>query len=128
MTGAVIIVEDNPMNMKLLEQALSIAGYHIIKSVDGDGLVEIAAVQPIMLVLMDIQLPRWSGVELLKALRADPRTVSIPVVAVTAFADPESIAGFKADGFNDVVTKPVSIRALLDKVDGYRQQTESTSA
>ena len=119
MTGTVVVVEDNAMNMKLLEQALSIAGYQTIKSPDGDGLVEMTANSGAALILMDIQLPKYSGVDLLKLLKADPRTKTVPVVAVTAFADPDSVAGFLEDGFEQVITKPISIRKLLDEVARY---------
>lgn len=119
MTGTVVIVEDNAMNMKLLEQALSIAGYQTVKSADGDGLVEMTAASGAALILMDIQLPKYSGVDLLKLLKADARTQSVPVVAVTAFADPDSVAGFLEDGFEQVITKPISIRKLLDEVARY---------
>ncbi len=123
MTGTVVIVEDNAMNMKLLEQALSIAGYQTIKSSDGDGLVEMTANSGAALILMDIQLPKYSGVDLLKLLKADPRTKTVPVVAVTAFADPDSVAGFLEDGFEQVITKPISIRKLLDEVARYCRVT-----
>ncbi len=119
MTGTVVIVEDNPMNMKLLEQALSIAGYQTVKSADGDGLVDLTAECAARLILMDIQLPKQSGVDLLKLLKADGRTAGVPVVAVTAFADPDSVAGFLKEGFDQVITKPISIRRLLDEVARY---------
>ncbi|RAU21644.1 response regulator [Paramagnetospirillum kuznetsovii] len=119
MTGTVVIVEDNAMNMKLLEQALTIAGYQTVKSSDGDGLVEMTASAGAALILMDIQLPKYSGVDLLKLLKADARTKNVPVVAVTAFADPDSVAGFLEDGFEQVITKPISIRKLLDEVARY---------
>lgn len=117
MSGKVVIVEDNPMNMKLLDQALSIAGYTTVKSSDGENLVELAA--DAQVVLMDIQLPKRSGVDLLKDLRQDPRTAMVPVLAVTAFADPESVNGFLSEGFNQVITKPISVRKLLDEVERY---------
>jgi two-component system cell cycle response regulator DivK len=119
MTGTVVIVEDNAMNMKLLEQALSVAGYQTVKSSDGDGLVDMTAACGAAVILMDIQLPRYSGVDLLKLLKADARTRNVPVVAVTAFADPDSVAGFLEDGFEQVITKPISIRKLLDEVARY---------
>ncbi len=119
MSGTVVIVEDNAMNMKLLEQALTIAGYQTVKSSDGDGLVDLTAESGAALILMDIQLPKHSGVDLLKQLKADDRTSAVPVVAVTAFADPDSIAGFLREGFDQVITKPLSIRKLLDEVERY---------
>jgi len=119
MAGPVVIVEDNAMNMKLLDQALGIGGFSTVKSADGEGLVELTAEAGAALILMDIQLPKHSGVDLLRQLRADPRTESVPVVAVTAFADPESIAAFLDEGFDQVITKPISIRKLLDEVGRY---------
>jgi two-component system cell cycle response regulator DivK len=119
MTGTVVIVEDNAMNMKLLEQALSIAGYQTVKSSDGEGLVDMTAASGAAVILMDIQLPKYSGVDLLKLLKADSRTKDVPVVAVTAFADPDSVAGFLEAGFEQVITKPISIRKLLDEVARY---------
>ncbi|HSV28462.1 MAG TPA: response regulator, partial [Candidatus Omnitrophota bacterium] len=61
MTGTVVIVEDNAMNMKLLEQALTIAGYEVVKSSDGEGLTDMAAAANAHVILMDIQLPKYSG-------------------------------------------------------------------
>jgi len=119
MPGTVIIVEDNAMNMKLLEQALGIAGFTTVKSSDGEGLVDLAAACGADLILMDIQLPHHSGVDLLRQLRENPGTQTLPVVAVTAFADPDSIAGFLDEGFDQVITKPISIRKLLDEVSRY---------
>jgi two-component system cell cycle response regulator DivK len=119
MADTIVIVEDNAMNMKLLEQALSIAGYQTVKSSDGDGLVDLAAANSAAVILMDIQLPKYSGVDLLKLLRADQRTKETPVLAVTAFADPDSVSGFLGEGFNQVITKPISIRKLLDEVARY---------
>jgi two-component system cell cycle response regulator DivK len=119
MTGTVVIVEDNAMNMKLLEQALTIAGYGTVKSQDGEGLVRLTAESGAKLILMDIQLPRQSGVDLLKQLKSDERTADVPVLAVTAFADPESVSAFLKEGFDQVITKPISIRKLLDEVARY---------
>lgn len=117
--GTVVIVEDNAMNMKLLEQALTIAGYSTVKSSDGEGLVDLTAGAEARLVLMDIQLPKQSGVDLLRQLKSDSRTQAVPVLAVTAFADPDSVSGFLKEGFDQVITKPISIRKLLDEVARY---------
>ena len=119
MTTTIVIVEDNAMNMKLLDQALGIAGFATVKSADGEGLVELATRHAASLILMDIQLPKYSGVDLLRQLKSDPRTRAVPVVAVTAFADPDSISGFLEEGFDQVITKPISVRKLLDEVTRY---------
>ena len=119
MTGPIVIVEDNPMNRKLLEQALALSGHPTLTSADGIGLVDLVASNAAALVLMDIQLPAISGIDLLKLLRADPRTAATPVIAVTAFADKTSISGFREDGFDQIITKPISIRHLLEVIGEY---------
>jgi len=116
MKPKIVVVEDNPMNLRLLQQALGLAGYEIVSSTDGDGLIDIILNAEARLVLMDIQLPRQSGVDLLHVLRADSRTKSLPVVAVTAFADPSSVHGFLQAGFDQVITKPISIQNMLVEV------------
>jgi len=110
----VLVVEDNVMNMRLMEQILTAAGYQTLQSANGDDLVEQVVAETPIAVLMDIQLPKVSGVDLLRQLRADPRTSSTPVLAVTAFADPDSMTKFHKAGFDKIITKPVSIRILLD--------------
>lgn len=119
MTGPIVIVEDNPMNRKLLEQTLALSGHSTLTSADGVGLVDLVASNSASLVLMDIQLPAISGIDLLKMLRADPRTASTPVIAVTAFADKTSMGGFLQEGFDQIITKPISIRHLLGVVVEY---------
>ncbi len=119
MKGMILVVEDNPTNMKLMVQALGVDGYTVLTSENGDGLVEQVAAQPVDLVLMDIQLTNRSGVDLLRDLRADPRTAGVPVLAVTAFADPEATSDFHEAGFDQVVTKPISVRHLLKVVASY---------
>lgn len=116
MVAKVLIVEDNPVNMRLLEHSLTSRGYEAVRSVDGDNLVDLVLQNDVGLVLMDIQLPKYSGLQLLEMLRQDKRTALVPVIAVTAFADSKSLADFKAAGFNRVLTKPYSIATLLDEV------------
>ena len=115
----VVVVEDNPSNMRMLEQTLSLHGYRTVISCDGSDLVEQVVASDARLILMDIQLPKQSGIDLLKALKADARTAALPVVAVTAFADTDSVALFHREGFDQVITKPLSIRHLLGEVGRY---------
>lgn len=115
--GTVVVVEDNAMNMRLLDQILFLGGYTAVTSTDGDGLVEIIIEAKPVVVLMDIQLPKVSGVDLMHMLKHDSRTKTVPVVAVTAFADPDSVKGFLAEGFDRVLTKPVSVKDVLAELD-----------
>lgn len=124
----IAVVEDNPMNSKLLQQALTIAGYDVVQSSDGRDIVRWVAEAQARAVLMDIQLPGVSGIELLRQLRADERTAPLPVIAVTAFADPASVASFLAAGFQQVATKPISVRRLLNDLADLCQPPPSTSA
>jgi two-component system, cell cycle response regulator DivK len=119
MADTIVVVEDNQMNANLLEQVLGIAGYRVVTSPDGEDLVAQVSGCGAGLVLMDIQLPHLSGIELLHLLKAEAATAAIPVLAITACADSESVAEFLRVGFDQVITKPVSIHQLLYDVACY---------
>ena len=80
----ILIVEDNPKNLKLVRDALQVKGYQTIATETGEEGVRLARERRPALILMDIQLPGINGVEALRQLRADPMTTTIPVIAVTA--------------------------------------------
>src|SRR5262245_10374287 len=82
----ILIVEDNPKNLKLLRDTLQVKGYHTIEAETGEEGVQVARERHPALILMDIQLPGMSGIEALRELRVDPTTRAIPVIAVTASA------------------------------------------
>lgn len=86
MTKTILIVEDNELNMRLFTDLLQAYGYETVQSPDGSDAVELCREHDPSLVVMDIQLPGLSGVEITKLLKADPELEHIPVVAVTAFA------------------------------------------
>lgn len=109
----IVYVEDNELNMKLMGEILHIAGLEMHGSPDGEGLVELVARARPLVVLLDIQLPKRSGIELLRDLRSDPRTAPAPVFAVTAFADGRSGAQLKEAGFDRIFTKPINVREIL---------------
>jgi two-component system cell cycle response regulator DivK len=112
----VLIVEDNPRNLKLVRDLLEHAGYTTLEATTAeDGLAQARAHQP-DLVLMDVQLPGMDGVQALTRLRADPATNGIPVVAVTAFAMKDDRARFAAAGFDGYLEKPISVRAFPGQV------------
>jgi two-component system, cell cycle response regulator DivK len=112
----VLIVEDNDKNMKLFRDVLSARGYSTLEATTGEQAVELAVEHAPNLVLLDIRLPGIDGVETLGRLRADERTSSIPVLAVTAQAMRGDRERFLAAGFDGYVPKPVDIGELVDTV------------
>jgi two-component system cell cycle response regulator DivK len=112
----ILLVEDNEKNMKLFRDVLRATGYRTLEATTGSQAVELAVEHSPDLVLMDIQLPDIDGVEALIRLRADERTASIPVLALTAQAMRGDRERFLAAGFDDYVPKPVDVGALVATV------------
>jgi two-component system, cell cycle response regulator DivK len=120
MSGAkILVVEDNPRNMKLVRDVLQATGYRTVEATTGERAVELASEHGPDLVLMDIQLPDIDGVETLGRLRADESTAAIPVIALTAQAMKGDRERFLAAGFDGYVSKPVDIAGLVATVKQY---------
>ena len=117
MTGErILVVEDNERNMKLFRDVLVATGYRTLEASSGGEAVELATEHAPDLVLMDIQLPDLGGVQALGWLRANDRTASIPVLALTAQAMDGDRERFLAAGFDGYLSKPVNVRELIDTV------------
>jgi len=114
----ILIVEDNPKNLKLVRDTLQVRGYRTIEARTGEEGVRMAREQHPALVLMDIQLPGISGVEAFHQLRADAATQAIPVIAVTASVMAQERQKVMAAGFDGFQGKPISVRELLETVRG----------
>ena len=108
----ILVVEDNPLNLKLIRDVLSVHGYDVVAATSGEDGVRLAHDCAPDLVLMDLQLPGIDGVEALRRLRRDPVVADVPVVAVTAFAMREDQERAYADGFDGYLAKPISVRSL----------------
>jgi two-component system cell cycle response regulator DivK len=119
----ILVVEDNERSMKLFRDVLQASGYRPLEAATGRQAVELAAVHVPALVLMDIQLPVLDGVSALGRLRANERTASIPVLAVTAQAMQGDREKLLAAGFDGYVSKPVNVVELLDTVRQYCETT-----
>ena len=117
--GLVLIIEDNEKNLKLTRDLLQVKGYRTIEAADATTGISLAAEHLPSVVLMDIQLPDMDGEAALHRLRADDRTASIPVIAVTAFAMTGDRERFLAAGFDDYVTKPIDVRTFPDFVGSF---------
>jgi two-component system, cell cycle response regulator DivK len=114
MTGEqVLVVEDNEKNMKLFRDVLAATGFRTLEATTGGEAIDLASEHTPDLVLMDIQLPDLDGVQTLRRLRADARTASIPVLALTAQAMRGDRERFLAEGFDGYVSKPVNVRELI---------------
>jgi len=112
----ILIVEDNPRNLKLVRDVLEHTGYATLAADRAEVGLELARKRGPDLVLMDVQLPGMDGVEALGRLRADPATAAMPVVAVTAFAMEADRTRLLAAGFDDYIEKPISVRELPRRV------------
>ena len=112
----VLVVEDNELNMKLFRDVLLVNGFRTLEATTGAHAIELAAEYVPDLVLMDIQLPDIDGVEALGRLRAEERTASVPVLALTAQAMDGDRERFLAAGFDGYVSKPVDVVELVRTV------------
>jgi len=112
----ILIVEDQPLNRKLVRDVLQSQGYRTLESETGEEGVRLAREHVPALVLMDIQLPGINGIEALGRLRADPSTRAIPVIAVTASAMQQNRQQILAAGFDAYQPKPINVKVFLQVV------------
>jgi two-component system cell cycle response regulator DivK len=117
--GRILVVEDNPKNLKLVRDVLRFSGYEVIEATSGEDGVRLAASEEPDLILMDLQLPGIDGAEALRRIRAGERSRDVPVVAVTAFAMDHDREDAFASGFTGYVEKPISVRRLPQQVKDF---------
>jgi len=113
----ILIVEDNEKNLKLARDVLQVKGYETLEASTAEAGLQIAREKHPDLVLMDIQLPGMSGIDALKALRADPATAAIPVVAITASVMQQDRQQVMSAGFDGFIEKPINLRGFLATVE-----------
>ena len=115
----ILIVEDNKADVRLLKDILEKSGYETLQTGDGLEAIGLAVANLPDLILMDIQLPRMSGLEVTRRLRGDERSRRIPIIAVTAFAmewhEREALDG----GCDAYISKPISILGFLNTVASF---------
>ena len=119
MSKKVLIVEDNELNMKLFHDLLDAHGYETLQTRDGIEALEIARTNRPDLILMDIQLPEVSGLEVTKWIKEDDNLRSIPVVAVTAFAMKDDEEKIREGGCEAYISKPISVTQFLETVQRF---------
>ena len=115
----VLIVEDNILNMKLFNDVLVAHGYATLQSRDGPGALALARRHRPDLILMDIQLPEVSGLQITKCLKEDKDLQTIPVVAITAFAMKGDEEKIREGGCEGYIAKPISIASFLETVERF---------
>ena len=112
----ILIVEDNEKNRKLVRDILQFKGYPLLEAETAEEGIRLAKEKMPALILMDFHLPGMNGIEAFKVLRADPRTSSIPIIAVTASAMTEDRKRIIDAGFDGLQTKPINVKEFLETV------------
>ncbi|GAB5447358.1 response regulator [Gymnodinialimonas sp.] len=123
MTHRVLIVEDNELNMKLFHDLLEASGMTILETRNGIDALEVAKRERPDLIVMDIQLPEMSGLEVTEKIKSDPDLAPIPVIAVTAFAMKGDEERIRAAGCEAYLSKPISIDRFISTVKQFLPST-----
>ncbi|HHV24956.1 MAG: response regulator [Methanosarcina sp.] len=121
----ILIVEDNLLNLTVEADLLKSFGYEPKKAKNGFGALEILNKMKIDLVLLDMELPKMHGLELLQRMRHNPETRNIKVVAVTGHSDPESREKFLEAGCCAVLAKPINFGDFVSQVEKFLTTVES---
>ncbi|WP_034921715.1 response regulator [Erythrobacter sp. SD-21] len=116
MAKRILVVEDNDLNRKLFCDVLKANGYEVVPVSDGNNFLATAKKSDPQLVIMDIQLPNVSGVDLITDLKADSGMHGVPVLAVTAYAGKGDEERIREAGAQDYLAKPVSIGPFMAAV------------
>ena len=116
MKEKILIVEDNPQNMRLLEMTLRDGSYNLLKATDGEEALDMAMREQPDLIIMDIQLPKLNGLEVTRKLRQSPEFSHIPIIAITAYAmkgDEQKAIDAGCDAY---LSKPFNIHELTGMI------------
>jgi len=113
----ILIIEDNEKNRKLCRDVLQVKGYQTIESETAEEGLKLAAEKSPALILMDILLPGMDGITAMKQLKTEPKTKSIPIIAITASAMTNNRQAMLTEGFDGYQTKPISLKDFLGEVE-----------
>jgi len=116
-TARILIVDDNPVNLKLAESVLEAAGYDVLKASDAIEALDVIRATPPEAILMDIALPGMDGLALTRQIKANPATCHIPVIALTASAMKGDDEKVWAAGCSGYITKPINTRTLVSQLE-----------
>lgn len=115
----VMIVEDNELNLRLFRDLLSAFGYETVETRDGLKALELAKIEMPDLILMDIQLPHVSGLDVTQWIKADKATKKIPIIAVTAFAMRGDEERIKEGGCQAYLSKPIQVQSFIKTIKDF---------
>jgi len=122
MAFKILVVDDEPNILRLMEFILARQGHEILSAINGEQALETVRAQKPDLVLLDIMIPRIDGYEVARILRADPDTASLPIIMLSAKAQEEDIQRGHSLGVDEYITKPFSPDHLVAVVTGYLSQ------
>ena len=123
----ILIIEDNEVNRVLVRDMLRLKGYQTLEAQSAEEGIRVAREEKPALILMDFHLPKMNGIEAFQALRSDPETRAIPVIAVTASAMPEDRKKILEAGFDGMQTKPIHVVEFLSTVEQALNPTKGTT-
>lgn len=115
----ILLVEENEVNRDMLARRLTRRGYELSFAMDGAAAIEAVRRDPPLLILMDLSMPIMDGWEATRRLKADPRTRSIPIIALTAHAMDSDRKRAMEAGCDDFDTKPIRLQRLLEKMESF---------
>ena len=127
MKKKILIVEDNPQNMRLVEMTLRSGGYALLKATDGEEALDLATREQPDLIVMDMQLPKISGLEVTRRLRQLPTFSHVPIIALTAYAMKGDREKFIEAGCDAYVSKPINTRELPEMVAKLLKQRQKNN-
>lgn len=119
MAKKVLVVEDNELNMKLFRDLLEAHGYETVQTSNGNEVLDLSRREKPDLILMDIQLPEVSGLDVTRWLKNDEDLKTIPVIAVTAFAMKGDEQKIREGGCEDYISKPISVTGFIETIQKY---------
>ena len=117
--NVVLVIEDNPLNMKLMKSLLKLGDFEILEAADAESGIELAKKIKPDLILMDIQLPGMDGLSATRIIRDDPSLKEVPIVAVTSYAMHGDEQKAKSAGCSGYIAKPINTRSFLDTINDY---------
>jgi len=115
----VLIIEDNPLNMKLFSAIIAAQGYHVLHATDGSQGLDLAHQEHPDLIIIDVQLPDMSGLDLTRGLKADNDTRDIPIIVTTAHGLSGDDAQIRASGCDGFIAKPIAIAEFLNLIEMF---------
>lgn len=124
MTKKILIIEDNDLNLKLFRDLLEANGYETVETKEGLNALDLAKREKPDLILMDIQLPEISGLDVTRKIKAEPDVADIPIIAVTAFAMKDDEEKILRAGCEAYISKPISITNFLETVKQFLEANE----